>query len=140
MKRTILIFCAVLFLVWPMSATTDRQNEAKELVDKASVFCVNGRDYSSKLVGVARGPIAWNGGSHVFETKEKAMITALVQFKLPQPITRDKARELFSSTAPEVQGSTGAYPQVLHSLRGWNYCRRSLLVEISCRCGTTLYE
>ena len=90
-----------------MSAIADRQNRAKELVDKASVFCVNGRDYSSKLVGVAGGPIAWNGGSHVFETKEKAMITALVQFKLPQSITRDKARELFSSTAPKYRDVHG---------------------------------
>jgi len=35
------------------------------------------------------------------------MITTLTQFKLPQPVTREKAREIFSSTAPkyrEVQG------------------------------------
>ena len=40
------------------------------------------------------------------------MITALVQFKLPQPITRDKARELFSNTAPkyrDVQGLIRKY-------------------------------
>ncbi len=40
------------------------------------------------------------------------MITALVQFKLPQPVTREKARELFSSTAPmyrEVQGLIRKY-------------------------------
>ncbi len=40
------------------------------------------------------------------------MITAFVQFKLPQPITRDRARELFSNTAPkyrEVQGLIRKY-------------------------------
>ena len=31
------------------------------------------------------------------------MITALVQFKLPQPISRGKAREIFSSTAPKYR-------------------------------------
>ena len=37
------------------------------------------------------------------------MITALIQFKLPQPISREKAREVFSSTAPkytEIHGLT----------------------------------
>lgn len=28
------------------------------------------------------------------------MITALVQFKLPQPVSREKAQELFSASAP----------------------------------------
>jgi hypothetical protein len=40
------------------------------------------------------------------------MITALVQFRLPQPITREQAREVFSSTAPkyrEVQGLIRKY-------------------------------
>ena len=40
------------------------------------------------------------------------MITALVQFKLPHPITREKAREVFSSTAPnyrEVRGLIRKY-------------------------------
>ena len=31
------------------------------------------------------------------------MITALIQFKLPQPISREKAREVFSSTAPKYR-------------------------------------
>jgi hypothetical protein len=31
------------------------------------------------------------------------MITALVQFKLPQPISREKAREVFSGTAPKYR-------------------------------------
>ena len=35
------------------------------------------------------------------------MITAIVQFKLPQPITRDKAREVFLSTAPKYQDTQG---------------------------------
>jgi hypothetical protein len=40
------------------------------------------------------------------------MITALVQFKLPQPITREKAQAVFASTAPkyrEVQGLIRKY-------------------------------
>jgi len=39
--------------------------------------------------------------------KEITMITALVQIKLPQPLSREKAREIFSGTAPkyrEIQG------------------------------------
>ncbi len=35
------------------------------------------------------------------------MITALVQFTLPQPITREKAREIFSSTAPKYRDIPG---------------------------------
>lgn len=40
------------------------------------------------------------------------MITALVQYKLRQPITREEAQEIFSSTAPkyrEVQGLVRKY-------------------------------
>lgn len=40
------------------------------------------------------------------------MISAFVQFKLPQPVTREKAREIFSSTAPnyrEIQGLIRKY-------------------------------
>jgi hypothetical protein len=35
------------------------------------------------------------------------MITALVQFKLPQPVTREKAKEIFSSTAPKYRDFPG---------------------------------
>ena len=35
------------------------------------------------------------------------MITALVQFKLRQPVTREKARELFSATAPKFREVPG---------------------------------
>lgn len=35
------------------------------------------------------------------------MVTVLVQFKLPQPITRDKAGEIFSSTAPKYREIKG---------------------------------
>jgi len=35
------------------------------------------------------------------------MITALVQFKLPQPITREAARTIFSTTAPKYRGTPG---------------------------------
>ena len=40
------------------------------------------------------------------------MITALVQFKLPHPLSHEKAREIFSSTAPkyrEIQGLIRKY-------------------------------
>lgn len=35
------------------------------------------------------------------------MITAIVQFKLPQPVTREKAREIFLSTAPRYRETPG---------------------------------
>jgi hypothetical protein len=35
------------------------------------------------------------------------MITALVQFKLPQPFTREKAREMFIGTAPKYRKTPG---------------------------------
>jgi len=35
------------------------------------------------------------------------MITAIVQFKLPQPISRDKAQELFFRTAPKYREAQG---------------------------------
>ena len=35
------------------------------------------------------------------------MITALVQFKLPQPVTREAAQQVFSSTAPKYRDVEG---------------------------------
>ena len=35
------------------------------------------------------------------------MITALVQFKLPQPVTREKAQELFIGSAPKYREISG---------------------------------
>ncbi len=35
------------------------------------------------------------------------MITAVVQFKVPAPLTRDKAKEIFSGTAPNYQKAQG---------------------------------
>ena len=35
------------------------------------------------------------------------MLTSIVQFKLTQPITREKARELFSGTAPNYREVNG---------------------------------
>jgi hypothetical protein len=35
------------------------------------------------------------------------MITAIVEFKLPQPISKEQARETFLSTAPRYQGLPG---------------------------------
>jgi hypothetical protein len=39
--------------------------------------------------------------------KEVFMITALVQFRLPQPVTREKAQQLFVGTAPKYREATG---------------------------------
>lgn len=35
------------------------------------------------------------------------MITAVVRFKLPQPVTTEKAREIFASTAPKYRDVEG---------------------------------
>lgn len=35
------------------------------------------------------------------------MITTLVQFRLPEPISREEARRIFESTAPKYQAVTG---------------------------------
>ena len=35
------------------------------------------------------------------------MITALVQFRLPQPVTREKARQLFVGSAPKYREASG---------------------------------
>lgn len=35
------------------------------------------------------------------------MITVIVEFKLPQPMTRSQARDTFLSTAPKYQGMPG---------------------------------
>jgi len=35
------------------------------------------------------------------------MITAVVQFKLPQPVTRERAKEIFMSTAPKYRDFQG---------------------------------
>ncbi len=37
------------------------------------------------------------------------MITVIVEFKLPEKISRDKAREIFLSTAVKYQGMTGLH-------------------------------
>lgn len=35
------------------------------------------------------------------------MITTIVQFKLPSPVSRDKAQEIFLGTAPKYRDSVG---------------------------------
>jgi len=35
------------------------------------------------------------------------MITALVQFRLPQPVTPEKAKDIFLSSAPTYRGTPG---------------------------------
>jgi hypothetical protein len=36
-----------------------------------------------------------------------AMITAFVQFRLPQPVTPERAKDIFLSTAPKYRGTPG---------------------------------
>ncbi|MFH1114022.1 MAG: YdhR family protein [Pseudomonadota bacterium] len=43
----------------------------------------------------------------ITQREVQPMITAFVQFSLPQPITRDKALEVFSSTAPRYRDVDG---------------------------------
>ena len=40
------------------------------------------------------------------------MITALVQFKLPQPMTREQAKEIFLGTAPKYRQLAGLVRKV----------------------------
>ena len=58
------------------------------------------------------------------------MITALVQFKLPQPLTREKAQQLFVGTAPKYRETSALIRKYLPPLRGWRNGGWSLLVEI----------
>src|SRR5437868_15533343 len=39
--------------------------------------------------------------------REEFMITALVQFRLPQPVTREKAQQLFVGSAPKYREASG---------------------------------
>ncbi len=41
------------------------------------------------------------------QEREKSMIAALVQFKLPLPVTKDKAKEIFLSTAANYRNLAG---------------------------------
>jgi hypothetical protein len=40
------------------------------------------------------------------------MITVITTFRLPKPITRDEARQIFLSTAPKYQGVAGLVRKV----------------------------
>jgi hypothetical protein len=44
---------------------------------------------------------------HARAIREVTMITALVQFKLPHPLSREKALEIFSGTAPKYREIKG---------------------------------
>jgi hypothetical protein len=56
-------------------------------------------DVHGALIVLNQGAVRTGGGI--------TMITVLVQFKLPQPITRDKAREVFLSAAPKYRDTEG---------------------------------
>jgi len=55
------------------------------------------------------------------------MITAIVQFSLPKPISLEEAARAFESTAPKYQGVPGL-TQILFAQRGWPQRRRCLSV------------
>ena len=59
------------------------------------------------------------------------MITAFVQFRLPQPITVDKAKEIFSSTAPKYRKVQGLIRKYHLLSEDGLYSRRSLSVAFS---------
>jgi hypothetical protein len=44
---------------------------------------------------------------YVGKKERPSMITALVRFKLPEPLTRDQAQQIFLSTAPKYRGVQG---------------------------------
>ena len=67
------------------------------------------------------------------------MITALIQFKLPKPITRAQAQEIFLSTAPKYREIDGTHPKILPPVIRRRDRGRRLFVEISGRRGTALY-
>ncbi len=48
---------------------------------------------------------------------EATMITALVQFKLPEPVTPEKAKEIFLSTAPDTGTFKGLFASIISSPR-----------------------
>ena len=59
------------------------------------------------------------------------MITAFVQFRLPQPITVDKAKEIFSSTAPKYREVQGLIRKDHLLSEDGLYSRRSLSVAFA---------
>jgi hypothetical protein len=58
-------------------------------------------------LGVPRQSKWQDGGIIPAKMRKDIMITTLTQFKLPQPVTLDKAREIFSSTAPKYRDVPG---------------------------------
>ena len=61
----------------------------------------------SFLQGTYRVIGKWPDSNESYNGKEIEMITALVQFKLPQPLSREKAREIFAGTAPKYREING---------------------------------
>ena len=68
------------------------------------------------------------------------MITALIQFKLPKPVTRAQAQEIFLSTAPKYREIDGTDSKVLPPVIRRRDRGRRLFVEIPGRRGTALYR
>ena len=68
------------------------------------------------------------------------MITALIQFKLPKPVTRAQAQEIFLRTAPKYRGIPRANSKILPFVIRRRDRSRPLLVEIPGGGGTALYR
>ena len=68
------------------------------------------------------------------------MIIALVQFRLPQPLSREEAREIFMGTAPKYRKIHGLIRKKLHSFPGWSNGRRNLFVEFQGGCPAVVFR
>jgi hypothetical protein len=89
------------------------------IADKLDVYCRLWKNTKPQPVNYRYLPLA------ISTTKGVIMITALVQFKLPKPLSRDKAREIFASTAPkyrEIHGLIRKY-YILSKDGGRGDCR-----------------
>jgi hypothetical protein len=64
------------------------------------------------IVSFLYWPRLFSHSQELYEREGQSMITAIVKFKLPQPVTREQARDMFLSTAPkyrEVHGLIRKY-------------------------------
>ncbi len=68
MKRLVpAVVVLSLFFMWSVTAYADRENDTKELVEKAvQFFSEKGKDYALKVVGASNGPLRKDGGLYVF--------------------------------------------------------------------------
>ena len=68
------------------------------------------------------------------------MITTVVQFQLPSPVSLAEATRRFEVQCAEVSESRWAHSQILHSLRGRPCCRRHLSVGVASAAAERVYN